>query len=89
MILDTLLSGIKWHYPHSDKYTSLIDPKKVPELITYNEPFYTINILGFAYDLDGWVYNLAMHWTFQIEIAIVIVSFFTFVFFNLKDRFFK
>jgi len=30
-----------------------------------------------------------MHWTFQIEIAIVIVSFFTFVFFNLKDRFFK
>lgn len=87
LVLDTFLAGIKWHYPHSNEYTSLVDPKKIPELITYNETFYTINILGFTYDLDGWVYNLAMHWTFQIEIAIAIVSFFTFIFFNFKDKF--
>ena len=89
LILDTFLAGIKWHYPHSNKYTSLIEPKEVPELITYNETFYTLKFLNFSYDLDGWVYNLAMHWTFQVEIAIVIFSFFIFVFFNLKDKFFK
>jgi inner membrane protein len=85
LVLDSFLSGIKWHYPHSHEYTSLVDPKEIPVLVPYNEPFYTIRYGDFAYEIDGWVYNLAMHWTFQVEIVIVAASLIVFGFFFCKD----
>ena len=85
LILDSFLAGIKWNYPHSHEYISLVNPDKIPHLVKYNEPFWTLSFGSFKYDIDGWVYNLAMHWTFQVEIAIVAASLLVFGFFHCKD----
>lgn len=87
LLLDSFLAGIKWNYPNSNEYISLVDPKEVPNLVQYNKPIYTFKFGNISYDIDGWVYNLGMHWTFKVEIVIVILSLIVFGFFFCKDTF--
>ncbi|MAF25694.1 hypothetical protein CL634_09010 [bacterium] len=63
LALDTVVGGIAWRYPKDDTLMRLID---VPAKLNPTEIY--------DYGLPGWILNIANHWTFQIELAIVFTA---------------
>jgi len=68
LILDTPVSGIAWGYPLDDTLIKLIDPSSYNIIYTPKEVYF--------YFFEGWVLNLANHWIFKIELAIVLLALF-------------
>ena len=74
-LLDTFMGGILWKFPFSVRsegnLISFFDASKIPEIFTAKDVFWSLG----KFELQGWVVNMMIHWSFLAEVFIIICAF--------------
>ena len=69
-VLDTVVSGILWQFPfvarHEDFLIHIVDKKAIPNIWHYKQVYLEF----FGLKLEGWVFNLLVHWSAILEYGI-------------------